>query len=124
MLWLARVPQQEIARQVDAGQATVSRDIKAIKLQYRADRHDIIDQDAAVLDSLEQECAVRYQREKAGEWIDRRLRVHERRAKLLGLDAATKIESSGPGGGPHLISLNWENAPSDADETDEVSESG
>lgn len=32
--------------------------------------------------------------------VDRVLRIQERRAKLLGLDAPTKSEVGGPGGGP------------------------
>ena len=35
--------------------------------------------------------------------IDRLLRISERRAKLLGLDAAIRKELSGPGGGPLTI---------------------
>lgn len=99
-LWLAHVTQEEIAAQIGVSQKTVSVDISAIKAQYRAERTEIIDRENAELDHMERECALRYQREKAGEWLDRRLKVKERRAKLLGLDAPSKVEASGPGGGP------------------------
>ncbi len=32
--------------------------------------------------------------------VDRALKISERRAKITGIDAPTKVESSGPGGGP------------------------
>ena len=89
-LWLAHVSQPAIARQLKCGQATVSRDIKAIRLEYKAERTDIIDREAAELDHIERECAVRYQGDKSGEWLDRRLKVKERRARMLGLDAPTR----------------------------------
>lgn len=113
--------QEDIARRLEVGQATVSRDITAVKLQYRAERQERIDQDAAILDSIEQECAVRYQREKAGEWIDRRLRVHERRAKLLGLDAPAKIDQRSEVIGS--VRLGWDDGPTDTYESEGTEES-
>lgn len=123
-LWLAHAPQEEIGREVGVNQATISRDIKAIRDQFRAERDEILDRETAELDHIERECVTRYQQDLTGDWIDRRLKVKERRSKLLGLDAPAKVEQSGPGGGPHLISLNWENAPSDISDADEMPESG
>lgn len=40
--------------------------------------------------------------------IDRLLRIAERRAKLLGLDAPTKTETSGPDGRPAEIVIRYE----------------
>lgn len=43
--------------------------------------------------------------DEAAGWFSRRLQVKERKAKLLGLDAATRQEISGPNGGPIALSV-------------------
>jgi len=111
-LYFAHLTQQEIATQLGVTQQLISLDLKAIRSEYRAERTEILDREAAELDHIERECALRYQRDKAGEWIDRRLKVKERRAKLLGLDAPAKVEASGPGGAPLRVEYvnDWRNA--------------
>lgn len=45
------------------------------------------------------------QADDASQWFGKRLAVKERKAKLLGLDAATRQEISGPNGGPITLSV-------------------
>lgn len=99
-LWLAHVTQNEIARQLEVSQPTVSLDIKAIRQQYRAERTEILDREAAELDQMERDAALQFAHTKAREWMSERRAIKERRARMLGLDAPAKVEASGPGGGP------------------------
>lgn len=119
-LWLSHVTQEEIARQIGVSQKTVSVDIKAIREEYKADRTEMIDREAAELDHIERECALRYRQDKAGEWLDRRLKVKDRRAKLLGLDAPAKIDARSEVTGS--IRLGWDDGPNDTDESGETAE--
>jgi predicted transcriptional regulator len=98
-LYLSRVKQEDIARQLGVSQPTVSLDIKAILAEYRAERHEQIDREAAELDAMEQQAAAGFTRRKDRQWLETRLKIKDRRAKLLGLDAPTKQEVSGPDGG-------------------------
>ncbi len=99
-LYLSCVTQPQIAKQIGVDQATVSRDLKACRAELRIERDELIEREAATLDAIERECAVRYQGDKSGEWLDRRIKCMDRRSKLLGLDAPTKQQLSGDDGGP------------------------
>ncbi len=49
---------------------------------------------------MERNCVLSYNKRRALGWATLRLRIKERKAKLLGLDAPAKQEISAPGGGP------------------------
>ena len=87
-----------IADKLGVSKTQVQRDIEK-ELQAAAEERKkiaglIIDLELTKLDELEQEA---WKHIAAGELsaIDRCLRIMERRAKLLGLDAAEKVEHSG-----------------------------
>jgi hypothetical protein len=99
-LYLMHMTQEEIGRQLGVDQRTVGRDIEAIRESYRRERTEILDREAAELDQMERDCAVEFARTKDREWVTERRGIKERRSKLFGLDAPTKVEASGPGGTP------------------------
>lgn len=94
-LYLSCVTQPQIAKQIGVDQATISRDLKACRAELRMEREELIEREAASIDAIERECAVRYQGDKSGEWLDRRIKCMDRRSKLLGLDAPAKQQVSG-----------------------------
>lgn len=85
----------KIAEALGVSKATVSADAKAIYREWKADRNICVD---AILESE----LSRLDRALAAIWpsvckghltaIDRMLRIQERRAKYLGLDAPTRIQ--------------------------------
>ncbi len=91
--------QEEIARQLGVGQATVSRDIDAVKQQYRADRTAILEREHAELDQMERDASVEFARTKDREWLSERRELKRRRSAMLGLDA------------PRRVSMGFENMP-------------
>lgn len=108
-LYLAHVTQTEIATRLGLSQPTVSRDVEAIRREYRQAREELIDREAAGLDAIERDCVLQYQATKAVEWIRARLETKQRRAKLLGLDAPQKVAPTNPeGDGPAEIRVRWD----------------
>lgn len=97
-LYLRRQTQEEIGRVLGVSQDTISLDLKALREKWAAENVENLDQvkvrEAAELDEMEAEAAVEFSRRKNWEWFDRRLKVKERRAKLLGLDAPTKTDAN------------------------------
>lgn len=97
-LYLRRQTQEEIGRVLGVSQDTISLDLKALREKWAAENVENLDQvkvrEAAELDEMESEAAVEFSRRKNWEWFDRRLKVKERRAKLLGLDAPTKTDAN------------------------------
>ena len=95
-----RVPQIYIAKSLGVSPATITTDVKAIRREWqeaaRADMEIVVARELAELEDMDSDAA-RMQSE--GSWFDRRLRVKERKAKMLGLDTSRQ-ELSGQGGGP------------------------
>jgi hypothetical protein len=95
-----RVPQIYIAKSLGVSPATITTDVKAIRREWqeaaRADMEIVVARELAELEDMDSDAA-RMQSE--GSWFDRRLRVKERKAKMLGLDTS-RLELSGQGGGP------------------------
>jgi vacuolar-type H+-ATPase subunit H len=94
---------QEIAHALGIGVATAHRHVQSALAESRA-------QISAEADELRSEELSRLDAMTAGLWprarkgeaaaVDRMLKIMERRAKLLGLDAPERRELSGAGGGP------------------------
>lgn len=95
-----RVPQIDIAKTLGVSQATITTDVKAIRREWqeaaRADMEIVVARELAELEDMDSDAALM---QSEGSWFDRRLRVKERKAKMLGLDTS-RLELSGQGGGP------------------------
>lgn len=95
-LYLRHVHQADIARELGVDQGTVSRDITALKEEWRtqalSDVQDRVRQELAELDHLESLCGERFDSTGQVGWIAQRLAIKERRAKLLGLDAPKRSD--------------------------------
>lgn len=98
-LYVQRLSQQEIAKALGVNQATVSRDVAAVKKAHldaaKSSLDDMIARELAELDDMEGQCALMFLTNKHDVWIGRRLQIKERRAKMLGLDAPEKRDLSG-----------------------------
>lgn len=101
-LLLARTSQVNIAKVLGVDRMTIVRDVKMLQDEWRKKLVDdpvaLKAQELAELREMERETVTRYVSSHAGGEIDRRLKIKERIAKMLGLDAPQEI--SGPGGGP------------------------
>lgn len=100
-LYLNRVPMRQIAHHLKVSPATVCVDLKALRAEWReehlADIEGVVVRELAELDAMEQRCVLMDAKSKTPEWMDRRLRVKERRARLLGLDAPAKQDITSGG---------------------------
>ena len=98
-LYLTHQTQVTIARHLGVAQSTVSEDLAALKQCWReqsiADLEAVLVREACELDEMEAELVRRYTEERTPDWIVLRLKVKERRAKLLGLDAPVKAHVEG-----------------------------
>lgn len=112
--YLMRVDQNKIAELLGISQPTVSRDInfliKEWKEESKAVIDDIIARESAELNNMEMEAANNYNKAKGRKpkyeddpgtpsdpqqmerWMNVRLKIKERRAKMLGLDRPQKVE--------------------------------
>ena len=115
-LYLRHQTQAEIGRVLGVDQKTISNDLAALRAEWKAsglmNTDEVKTREAAELDEMEAEAAVEFGRKKNWEWFDRRLKVKERRAKLLGLDEPTRNENSGPKGGPIQVEGEIAHSPS------------
>lgn len=97
-LYLRHQTQESIARVLGVSQPTVSLDIAALREQWKAaglmNTDEVKVREVAELDEMEAEAAVEFSKRKNWEWFDRRIKVKERRAKLLGLDEPAKVDSN------------------------------
>ena len=111
-LYLLRKTQEEIADETGFSQSTVSRDVNFLIQEWRKDAQAdidlIISQELAELNYMDKEAAVNYydsknlsvdpsSGRKMEKWSLIRLKVKERKAKLLGLDQPTRLNVEGPG---------------------------
>lgn len=103
-LLLRRIPQWRIADQMQLSKCMVSRDVSALLRQWRQEAADCtaqaVGQELAALDALEYDCALQFSKKKNVEWIHARLRIMERRGKMLGLDDPEVHRLVGANGGP------------------------
>ena len=103
-LLLRHSTQQEIAGKLGASRQTISSDVKYLHALWRKELIDdpvvVKARELAELDDMERNCVLSYNKRRALGWATLRLRIKERKAKLLGLDAPAKQEISAPGGGP------------------------
>lgn len=107
-LYLRRVPMFEIAKKVGVHKSTITRDIQHLSRQWlaesMADTKVIKARELAELDELEYDCALQFGGQKITkkdvEWIHARLRIKQRRAKMLGLDDPEVHQIVGGDGGP------------------------
>ena len=103
-LYLRRISQVEIAEQLGVSKYAVCRDIKILEKEWRSEYvasiNAIHNRELAELDQMERDMAMLYYHNHDPAIIDRRLRVKDHRAKLLGLYSAVKTELTGDGGGP------------------------
>ena len=103
-MYLRRIQPFVIARTLDHRYETIKRDIAWLEAQWHKELVDdpiaIIRRELASLDDIERDCAMQFSGSLHPKWLTIRLQCQERRAKLLGLDAAQKLEHSGVDGGP------------------------
>lgn len=94
---LARKTQMQMADELGVGQATINRDVKAIRKEWHAERMQ--DLEEYIADDLARLAAA-----EAAMWplviagkphaVDRLLSIMDRRAKLLGMDAPQRVDIS------------------------------
>lgn len=98
-----RMNQREIADALHVSPQTIMRDVRAVKKywleQSRKDVDVFISRELAELESMDRTAAIK---QEDGGWFDRRLRVKERKARLIGLDRQ-KLEVTGHDGGPIAV---------------------
>ncbi len=98
-LYLRRLPQQQIAEQLNISQATVSRDIAYLTKEWEkeasADIKKIRARELTELDVIEREAAIEFRKSRHPRWLDVRLKTKHLRSKLLGINAPEKIDLSG-----------------------------
>ena len=101
-LTLHKVHQTEIARRLGVAQSTVSRDLKVIEAGWRraaaADLDELKARELAELEEMERDLLRRLDAKPglAFRLISLRLRVKERRARLMGLDAPLRTRDETP----------------------------
>lgn len=97
-LYLRRQPMDAIAQQLDVSRSTVSLDLKALRQQWQEENREDIDavitRELAELSEMERDVALRFHEMKESEWITARLRIKERRARLMGLDQPARIDAT------------------------------
>lgn len=99
--------QKSIANKLDINASTVSRSIK--RLTKESVTPEVVDQLVLVeLERLDKLTAAVWNNAMSGDdkAVNTALRIMERRARLMGLDAPVRTELAGPGGGPVTIA-NW-----------------
>jgi DNA-binding Lrp family transcriptional regulator len=97
-LWARRITQREMARVLGVSEPTISRDVAALTAEWRKEAQAYLDDvkahELADLDSMERDVAVEYTQTHNLRLIDVRLRIKDRRARLLGLDAPTRVDAT------------------------------
>jgi len=95
-LYLRKVTQEEIAQKLGISQPTVSRDIYYLSQRWQQEALGDMDgrrgRELAELEEMERDCAMQFANAKDARWLSQRLRVKERIAKMLGLDAPRLVD--------------------------------
>ena len=109
-LYLRRVHMSDIARQVGVHKSTITRDLQHLSREWLAesmtDTKILKARELAELDEMEYDCALQFSAKKHVEWTHARLRIKQRRAKMVGLDDPEVHQIVGADGGPieHVLS--------------------
>ncbi len=108
-LYLRHITMPQIAVQLHVNKGTVSRDVKYLIEQWRERAQgpiaQWIAQELAEIDQMEQDAALQFASTRDRQWLETRLHIKDRRAKLLGLDAPQKLEAVGADGQPAPITI-------------------
>ena len=106
---LGHATQEEMARREGVNRQTINADVKALRALWRKELIDdpvmLKAQELAELNDMERDCIRGYALTSDRGWIAERRLIKERKAKLLGLDAPTKQEHAGTGGGPLTFTI-------------------
>jgi len=98
-LYLARMTQEEIAETLQVDQSTVSRDLSYMTRQWRrkalGDIHGLRVQEWAELEEMDRDCALRYLKDRESRWVEVRLKVKQRKARMLALDLPRRLHLDG-----------------------------
>lgn len=109
MMYASHMSQAEIAKRLGVHVATISRDVAVIEAEWMDQAAISLGQrrarELAELDDIEYNAADSFSEDKNPRWLEVRLKCKERRAKLLGFDAASKVEISGAAGRPVEVKI-------------------
>lgn len=101
-MYANKMTEMEIAAALGVSQGTVSQDIKALRLEWKARYADVWEDyrrtEMADLDEMDRQCAGHVARTQDSRWMAERLKVKKRKADMLGLDAPTKLAPTDPSG--------------------------
>jgi hypothetical protein len=120
-LWLAgHRNQQRIAETLKVNQSTISKDLKALKDEWRAQAlEDIDDAKAEDIQRIDQLLVAVMPQAKQGHLgaVDRAVSLLKRRADIFGYDAPKRTENKheGPDGEPLTITVIRHHAPPEAE---------
>ena len=107
-LYLRKTKQEDIAKELKISQATVSRDLTWLRRRWTEAAIGDIDarrgRELAELEEMELDCAVQFGVSKDPRLLNTRLRIKERIAKMLGLDAPERKDIT-TGGKPVSVSI-------------------
>jgi len=107
-LWKQKYKMTQIAEMLGVDVSTISRDIRYLDKQWVETQNlnigDLRNRELRELDEMEQICILRLEAlisspTKGARWMEERLKIKQRRAQLLGIDAATKFEVHKPSQG-------------------------
>jgi len=99
-LFKKRYKHYEIAQMLGVDRSTITKDIKAIQKEWKAEALDNLHivrlRELADLDDMERICIERLEKlaknpHQGSRWMEERRKIKERRSKLLGLDAEQKM---------------------------------
>ena len=97
----------EMESQLGMSHSTLANDMRWVRAQWQkdfeADMEQLKAREFAELADMERTCVREFVQSHEGNWIDRRLKVKERKSKMMGLDSPQKNEHSGPAGSPIAI---------------------
>jgi IS30 family transposase len=107
-LWKQKYKMVQIAEMIGVHVSTISRDVRYLEKQWIETQNlnigDLRNRELRELDEMEQICILRLEAlidspTKGARWMEERLKIKQRRAQLLGIDAATKYEVNKPSQG-------------------------
>lgn len=101
-LYLAHQSLRAIANHLGVDHSTVGYDLQELRREWRRENLEMIGEvqlrELAELDQMEQELVIEWRKTREMGWIERRLKIKERRAKMLGLDAPIPFTNVSPDG--------------------------
>ena len=98
-LYLGRNTIASMARMLEVTTQTIQRDLKDCREQWQGDQlentAEQITRELEELQKMESDCDAQFLATKDPVWIEKRMRIKERRAKLMGLDKPSQIQQVG-----------------------------